>query len=55
MSCVPPNPSSLPTEVDITPNDDGLPGIAQLRNIVGAMMTIGLILSVLALIISAIV
>ena len=45
----------LPMEVDITPNDDGLPGIAQLRNIVGAVMTIGLILSVLALIISAIV
>ncbi|MCO6667592.1 hypothetical protein KJZ12_09780 [Cutibacterium avidum] len=44
----------LPMEVDITPNDDGLPGIAQLRNIVGAVMTIGLILSVLALIISAI-
>lgn len=47
--------STLPMEVDITPNDDGLPGIAQLRNIVGAVMTIGLILSVLALIISAIV
>lgn len=46
---------TLPMEVDITPNDDGLPGIAQLRNIVGAVMTIGLILSVLALIISAIV
>lgn len=59
MSCVVPNLSSLPMmqpmEVDITPNDDGLPGIAQLRNIVGAVMTIGLILSVLALIISAIV
>lgn len=45
----------LPMESDITPNDDGLPGIAQLRNIVGVVMTIGLILSVLALIISAIV
>jgi hypothetical protein len=33
----------------------GLPGIAQLRTIVGAVMTIGLILSVLALIISAII
>lgn len=59
MSCVVPNlsalPVMLPMEVDITPNDDGLPGIAQLRNIVGAVMTIGLILSVLALIISAIV
>lgn len=45
----------LPMEVDITPNDDGPPGIAQLRNLVGAVMTIGLILSVLALIIFAIV
>jgi hypothetical protein len=40
--------------IDITPNDSGLPGIAQLRTIVGAVMTIGLILSVLALIVSAI-
>lgn len=45
----------LPMDVNITPNDDGLPGIAQLRNIVGTAMMIGLILSVLALIISAIV
>ena len=42
-------------DIDITPNDSGLPGIAQLRTIVGAVMTIGLILSVLALIVSAIV
>ncbi|HCX83707.1 MAG TPA: hypothetical protein DHV14_00915 [Micrococcales bacterium] len=41
--------------IDITPNDTGLPGISQLRTIVGAVMTIGLICSVLALIISAIV
>lgn len=41
--------------IDITPNDDGLPGIAALRTVVGAVMTIGLILSVLALIISAVV
>lgn len=45
----------VPMDINITPNDDGLPGIAQLRTIVGAVMTIGLILSVLALIISAIV
>ena len=45
----------LPMDIDITPNDSGLPGIAQLRVIVGAVMTIGLILSVLALIVSAIV
>jgi hypothetical protein len=41
--------------IDITPNGTGLPGIEQLRTIVGAVMTIGLILSVLALIISAII
>lgn len=41
--------------IDITPNGTGLPGIEQLRVIVGAVMTIGLILSVLALIITAIV
>ncbi|GFZ83197.1 hypothetical protein GNZ21_01615 [Nesterenkonia alkaliphila] len=45
----------VPMNVDVTPNDDGLPGIAALRNIVGAVMTIALILSVLALLISAIV
>lgn len=55
MTSVLPTLPILPMEVDITPNDDGLPGIAQLRKIVGAVMTIGLILSVLALIISAIV
>lgn len=48
-------PALLPMDIDITPNDSGLPGIAQLRTIVGAVMTVGLILSVLALIISAIV
>lgn len=41
--------------IDIDPNSSGLPGIDQLRTIVGAVMTMGLILSVLALIISAIV
>ncbi|MFC5932032.1 hypothetical protein D6T64_01360 [Cryobacterium melibiosiphilum] len=41
--------------VDIDPNGTGLPGIEQLRVIVGAVMTIGLIMSVLALIIAAIV
>lgn len=45
----------VPLDVNIPPNDNGLPGIAQLRTIVGAVMTVGLILSVLALIISAIV
>ena len=45
----------LPAQVDIDPNDSGLPGIAALRTIVGAVMTVGLILAVLALIVSAIV
>jgi hypothetical protein len=43
-----------PTMIDITPNGTGLPGIEQLRVIVGAVMTLGLILSVLALIVAAI-
>jgi hypothetical protein len=41
--------------INIDPNETGLPGIEQLRVIVGAMMTVGLILSVLALIVSAII
>ena len=41
--------------IDIDPNSSGLPGIDQLRIIVGAVMTVGFILSVLALIISAII
>jgi len=45
----------VPMDINIDPNDTGLPGIAALKTIVGAIMTVGLILSVLALIISAIV
>lgn len=45
----------LPLDININPNSDGLPGIQQLKGIVGASMTVGLILAVLALIISAIV
>ena len=41
--------------IDIDPNSSGLPGIDQLRIIVGAVMTVCLILSVLALIVSAII
>jgi len=41
--------------IDITPNGTGLPGIEQLRVIVGAAMTIGLVLAVLALIVAAVV
>ena len=41
--------------IDIDPNSSGFLGIEQLRTIVGAVMTVGLILSVLALIVSAII
>jgi hypothetical protein len=47
--------STVPTDISIPPNDTGLPGIQALRTIVGAIMTVGLILSVLALLIAAIV
>jgi hypothetical protein len=47
--------SLIPQDISISPNGNGLPGIGQLRSIVGASMTVGLILAVLALIISAIV
>jgi hypothetical protein len=50
-----PHPSMLPLDINISPNSNGLPGINQLRNIVGASMTVGLVLAVLALIIAAIV
>lgn len=52
---VPTLPLLVPLDANITPNDNGLPRISQLRTNVGAVMTIGLILSVLALILSAIV
>jgi hypothetical protein len=45
----------LPLDINISPNSNGLPGIQQLKSLVGASMTVGLILAVLGLIISAIV
>ena len=45
----------LPVNISIDPNSSGLPGISQLRTIVGAAMTVGLILAVLALVLSAVV
>lgn len=42
-------------DIDIQPNTDGLPGIDQLKDIVGAIMSIGLILAVVALIVAAVV
>lgn len=47
--------SVLPQDINISPNSNGLPGIGQLRTIVGATMTVGLILAVLGLIVSAVV
>ena len=40
----------LPLDIEIDPNSNGLPGIGQLKKIVGASMTVGLVLAVLALI-----
>jgi hypothetical protein len=45
----------LPLDISISPNSNGLPGIEELRRIVGASMTVGLILAVLALIVAAVV
>lgn len=42
-------------QIDIDPNTHGLPGMPQMREIVGAVMTVGLYLAVLALIVSAVV
>jgi len=47
--------SLIPLDVDIRPNSNGLPGISQLKGVVGASMTIGLILAVLAVIVSSVV
>lgn len=41
--------------IDIDPNTSGLPGIAALQGIVGALMTVGLICAVLGIIASTIV
>ena len=40
--------------IDIQPNRSGLPGIAALENIVGALLTFGLVASVAGIAISAI-
>lgn len=49
------NLHAIARDVNIEPNSSGLPGIGQLSTIVGASMTVGMILAVLAVIISAIV
>ena len=49
-------PSLLPAaDPGVTSNSTGLPGLAQLRQIVGAMLTFGLVACVAALVISAVV
>ncbi|MGA8211006.1 MAG: DUF6112 family protein [Nocardioidaceae bacterium] len=48
-------PVRPPHNIDISPNSNGLPGIGELRTVVGASMTAGLVLAVLALVISAVV
>jgi len=40
--------------VDVTPNQNGLPGIAAIEKIVGALLTFGLIAAVAGIAISAI-
>ena len=39
--------------VDVSPNSSGLPGISELQNIVGALLTIGLIAALAGLAIAA--
>jgi hypothetical protein len=45
--------SSIIADVNVTPNSTGLPGITELQNIVGALLTIGLIAALAGLAISA--
>jgi hypothetical protein len=47
--------STSPSGVNVTPNTTGLPGIGELQNIVGALLTLGLIAALAGLALSAIV
>ena len=47
------NPSAAFPAVSISPNTSGLPGLNELSNIVGAMLTVGAILCVLGVILSS--
>ena len=47
-------PSILSLPADISPNTNGLPGIAALEQIVGGLLTIGLVAAVAGVAISAI-
>ena len=44
---------NLLADVNVSPNASGLPGISELENIVGALLTIGLIASLAGLAIAA--
>ena len=46
---------ALPAGVDVQPNNTGLPGIAELEHLVGAMLTLGLVAALAGLLISSIV
>ncbi len=48
-------PTSLSILADVSPNTTGLPGITTISNIVGALLTIGLISCVAGLVLAAIV
>lgn len=39
--------------INVSPNSSGLPGISELENIVGALLTVGLIAALAGLVISA--
>lgn len=41
--------------VNVSPNTSGLPGISELQNIVGALLTVGLVAALAGLVLSAIV
>lgn len=47
--------NAFPSAINVTPNTTGLPGISELQNIVGALLTLGLIAALAGLALSAIV
>ena len=47
--------ADLAADPGVTPNSDGLPGLPEIRQIVGAMLTFGLVACVAALVGSAVV
>lgn len=47
------NAIPFPKAINVSPNTSGLPGISELENIVGALLTIGLVASLAGLVLSA--